>query len=162
MMRVLATVAFVGYMRPASGTWGSLAAFPLAWALFTLGGPIALAAGIVIAFAVGVPATRAVMETTGNSDPSEVVLDEVVGQWIALMPVAIGAAMTGASVFALWPGLVTAFFAFRLFDIWKPGPIGWADRRHDAMGVMLDDVIAGVFAALTGVALAAMAHLVLM
>jgi len=57
---------------------------------------------------------------------------------------------------------VAAFVLFRLFDIWKPGPVGWADRRGGATGVMLDDLIAGVFAALGVVALAAISHLWLM
>jgi phosphatidylglycerophosphatase A len=58
--------------------------------------------------------------------------------------------------------LIAAFVLFRLFDIWKPGPVGWADRRDDALGVMLDDVIAGVLGAIAVVALAALAHGVLM
>ena len=58
----------------------------------------------------------------------------------------------------LWPGVLTAFVAFRLFDVWKPGPVGWADRRDDATGVMLDDVWAGVLAAICVIALAVAAH----
>jgi phosphatidylglycerophosphatase A len=54
--------------------------------------------------------------------------------------------------------LVTSFIAFRLFDIWKPGPVGWADRKHGPLGVMLDDLIAGVMAAVVVVALAVLAH----
>jgi len=65
-------------------------------------------------------------------------------------------------VLQLWPGWLTGFALFRLFDILKPGPVGWADRRQDALGVMLDDVIAGVCAAVCVVALAAVAHVVLM
>ena len=61
----------------------------------------------------------------------------------------------GAELLALYPGWIAAFVLFRLFDIWKPGPVGWADRRGDALGVMLDDVIAGVMAAI-GVALLAL------
>jgi phosphatidylglycerophosphatase A len=60
----------------------------------------------------------------------------------------IGATHAGADALALWPGWVVAFAGFRLFDIWKPGPVGWADRRGDALGVMLDDVFAGVMAAI--------------
>jgi len=86
------------------------------------------------------------------------VIDEVVGQWIAFLPVSIGAAHVGAPLTALWPGWVTAFLLFRLFDILKPGWVGRADRRGDALGVMLDDVIAGVFAALGVVVLAAISH----
>ena len=60
--------------------------------------------------------------------------------------------MFDADLARLWPGWVAAFLLFRLFDIWKPGPIGWADRRHGAWAVMLDDLIAGVFAAIGVVA----------
>jgi phosphatidylglycerophosphatase A len=89
------------------------------------------------------------------------VIDEVAGQWIALWPIMIGASHVGADVTALWPGWVAAFVLFRLFDITKPGPIGWADRRGDALGVMLDDVIAGVFAAIGVVILAGLSHAVM-
>jgi phosphatidylglycerophosphatase A len=89
-------------------------------------------------------------------------VDEVIGQWIALLPVFISAAHMGADTLVLWPGWVTAFIGFRLFDITKLGPTGWADRRGDALGVMLDDVIAGIFAALVVMILAALSHGVLM
>jgi phosphatidylglycerophosphatase A len=82
--------------------------------------------------------------------------------WIALFPVSYGAAMMSANVLNLWPGVVAAFLLFRLFDITKPYIIGKADRRGDALGVMLDDIIAGIFAAVGVVALAALAHLVLL
>ena len=78
------------------------------------------------------------------------------------MPVFIGAAHMEANTLALWPGWITAFIGFRLFDITKIGPIGWADRRGDALGVMLDDVIAGLFAAVLVMIFAALSHGVLM
>lgn len=158
----IATVGGVGHLRPAPGTWGSVAAFPLAWGLHSLGGWGLLALATAVVFAAGVWATATLTAGSADHDPSEIVVDEVVGQWIALLPVAIGASMMAASVLALWPGLLAAFVGFRLFDIWKPGPVGWADRRSDALGVMLDDVIAGLLAALLGVALAGLAHGVLM
>ena len=89
-------------------------------------------------------------------------VDEVVGQWIALFPVASGAMMMSAGLLALYPGWIAAFVLFRLFDIWKPWLVGRADARGDELGVMLDDVIAGVFAAFGVIALAALFHLVLM
>ena len=61
-----------------------------------------------------------------------------------------------------WPGWVGAFVLFRLFDIWKPGPVGWADRRSGTAGVMLDDLIAGVLAGLGVIAAAGLYHGVLM
>jgi len=89
-------------------------------------------------------------------------VDEVVGQWIALAPLSYAAWDRGIDILAMWPGWIAAFVLFRLFDIWKPLWVGWADRRGDALGVMLDDVIAGVFAAIGVLALAAFAHGVLM
>jgi len=162
MTHLIATFFYVGHLRPAPGTWGSLAALPVAWALVMLAGPWALVAGIVLAYALGIWATG--VETAGKADhdPSEIVIDEVAGQWIALLPVVFGAAMRDADLLALWPGWVAAFVLFRLFDITKIGPIGWADRMHGPTGVMLDDVIAGIFAAIGVVALAALFHLVLM
>ena len=145
---LIATFGGVGHLRPAPGTWGSLAALPVAWALYALGGVPLFGLGILLVFGLGWWATA--LETKGKDDhdPSEIVIDEVAGQWIALLPVMIGASHSGAGVLALWPGWVTAFVAFRLFDITKPGPVGWADRKHGPLGVMLDDVIAGVMAAL--------------
>ena len=97
-----------------------------------------------------------------NPDPSEVVIDELVGQWIALWPLSLGLNHAGVDPWLFpWPGWLGAFLAFRLFDIWKPGPIGWADRQPGATGVMLDDLIAGVAAAVTVAVAAFIAHGVL-
>ncbi|QPM89773.1 phosphatidylglycerophosphatase A family protein [Pseudooceanicola algae] len=159
---VFATLGGIGYLKPASGTWGSLAALPLAWALHVAGGPMLLLLACFAVFLAGVVATESHTARTGDHDPSEVVIDEVVGLWIAFLPVSFGAAHVGASLTALYPGWIMAFLAFRLFDIWKPGPVGWADRRSDAFGVMLDDVIAGVMAAVVVIVTAAFSHLVLM
>jgi len=158
MSQIIATFFYVGYMRPAPGTWGSLAAIPFAWIIIQLTGFSGLALATLIVFALGLWATKA--ETAGreNHDPSEIVIDEVAGQWIALFPVAYGAGMMGVDVLALWPGWIAAFTLFRLFDISKPLLVGWADRRDDAMGVMLDDVIAGVFAAIGVVILGGFYH----
>ena len=162
MTHLIATFFYVGHLRPAPGTWGSLAALPVAYIIALLAGPWALVAAIGLAYGLGVWATG--VETAGQADhdPSEIVIDEVAGQWIALLPVVFGAAMRDADLLALWPGWVAAFMLFRLFDITKWGPIGWADRIHGPTGVMLDDVIAGLFAALGVVALAALFHLVLL
>lgn len=148
MIRIVATFFYVGHIRPAPGTWGSLAALPAAWVLHTIGGPLLLASGTILLFLAGLWAAERYMAETGSHDPSEIVVDEVVGQWIALLPVSLGAVHAGAGVAALWPGVLTAFLAFRLFDIWKPGPVGWADRMDNAWGVMLDDVAAGWIASL--------------
>ena len=158
LSHLIASVGGVGHLRPAPGTWGSLVALPLAWLLHAVAGPWLLGAAIIAGFLKGWWATARETEGKDDHDPSEIVIDEVVGQWIAFLPVSIGAAHAGAALTALWPGWVAAFVLFRLFDILKPGPVGWADRRDDALGVMLDDVIAGLLAALGVIALAALAH----
>lgn len=160
--RIIGTFFGVGYLRPAPGTWGSLAALPCALALHWVGGFALLAIGTVIAFAAGLWATGKMTAGSDDHDPSEIVIDEVAGQWIALWPLSFAATTRGIDILAMWPGWVSAFVLFRLFDIWKPWLIGWADRRGDALGVMLDDVLAGIFAALGTLALAALAHGVLM
>jgi phosphatidylglycerophosphatase A len=148
LARLIGTVFGAGYLRPAPGTWGSLAALPLGWALHVLGGAQLLGAGIVIVFFAGWWATRVMTDGQADHDPSEIVVDEVVGQWIALLALSLPATRHGLDITALWPGWIAAFVLFRLFDIWKPWLVGKADRRGDALGVMLDDVIAGVFAAI--------------
>ncbi len=149
MTRLIATFFLVGYMKPFSGTWGSAAALPAAWLLYSLGGWLLVAVMVPVAFALGWWATAEQTRGKPDHDPSEIVIDEVAGQWIALLPVLIEASHAGADVLALWPGWLVAFLAFRFFDILKPGPIGWADRQHGPLGVMLDDVFAGIAAALT-------------
>ncbi|SLN15748.1 phosphatidylglycerophosphatase A family protein [Pseudooctadecabacter jejudonensis] len=156
--KITATVFYVGYLKPAPGTWGSLAALPMAWLIYTLGGLWLFVLAIPAAYIKGYYATLWMTQGQDNHDPSEIVIDEVVGQWIALLPVFVGAAHAGVDVLALWPGWVAAFVLFRLFDITKPGPVGWADRKDNATGVMLDDVIAGVLAAICVGALAGLFH----
>ena len=156
--RTISQVFGVGQLRPAPGSWGSLVALPMAYLLHLVGGPVLLMAAIIAVFFLGLWATTEATRGQSDHDPSEIVIDEVVGQWVALLPVSIGASMSGAAITALWPGWVAAFVFFRLFDIWKPGPVGLADRRHDALGVMLDDVIAGGLASMCVLVLAVFAH----
>ena len=156
--KMTATVFYVGYMRPAPGTWGSLAALPLGYLIYAIGGVWLFVLAIPAAYFKGYIATKSMTEGADNHDPSEIVIDEVVGQWIALLPVFVGASHANVNVFALWPGWIAAFVLFRLFDITKPGPVGWADRKDNATGVMLDDVIAGIMAAVCVMGLAALWH----
>ncbi|MCC5987702.1 MAG: phosphatidylglycerophosphatase A [Pararhodobacter sp.] len=156
--RLIATWFGAGLLRPAPGTWGSLAALPFAWALHALGGFGLLALATVAVFVLGWWVSVIETRNSTDPDPSEIVIDEVAGMWLALWPVSLGAQWMGVDILALWPGWLVAFFGFRLFDIWKPGPAGWADRLHTPLGLMLDDIFAGLFAALAVVALAALAH----
>lgn len=157
--RALATFGYVGLIPGPAGTWGSLAALPFGYALHWLGGFPLLAAATVLLYLLGYWAVLVEVVDQHDLDPREVVVDEVVGQWIALWPLSFGLWTMGAppALFP-WPGWVGAFLLFRLFDVLKPGPVGWADRRKGAQGVMLDDLIAGVLAALVVTLFAAIAH----
>ena len=87
----------------------------------------------------------------------------MVGQWIALWPLSAGLWHAGVAPHIFpYPGWIGGFLMFRLFDIWKPGPVGWADRRHGALGVMLDDVFAGLMAAMAVSIAAYISHSYLM
>ncbi len=127
---LIATLFGIGHLRPAPGTWGALAALPLAIGLYLLSGPWGVVVATVAVGFAGLWATRVETAGSADKDPGHIVIDEVVGQWIALWPVFFGAAGASVGVLALWPGWVAGFVLFRLFDIWKPGPIGWADRRR--------------------------------
>lgn len=162
MTRLIATLFYIGYLRPAPGTWGSLAALPLAWGLHALGGFAALFIGSLLLALLGWWAVDREIAGQAEKDPGEIVIDEVLGQWIALWPVSYGAVFAGVGFWDLYPGVITAFVAFRVFDIWKPGPVGWADRQAGAFGVMADDVVAGWLAALVVAIAAAVAHIPMM
>jgi phosphatidylglycerophosphatase A len=112
-----------------------------------------------LAYALGYLATRIETFEQHDLDPSHIVIDEVVGMWITLMPLSAGLWFAGAppEIFP-WPGWVFGFLLFRAFDIWKPGPVGWADRRKGPTGVMLDDVFAGLLAAAVVTLMAGIAH----
>lgn len=158
-MNAIATFFYVGYAPVAAGTFGSLAALPFGYLLHRFLGFPGLAVATLIAFVLGVYATAVVTRGAENTDPSEVVIDEVVGQWIALFPLSAGLWFASAAPHIFpWPGWVGAFVMFRLFDIWKPWPVSWADNMHTPLGVMLDDVIAGVMAAICVAIAAGISH----
>ena len=161
--RLVTSVFGVGLLRPGPGTWGSMAAIPLAYGLHMAGGFPLLFVATFAAYAIGWWATRIQTEALGHPDPSEIVIDEVIGMWIALWPLSAGLWANGAEPHVFpYPGWIGAFVAFRIFDIWKPGPVGWADRRHGPTGVLLDDVIAGLLAAIVVSLAAAVSHTWLM
>ena len=147
MIRALTTFFFVGLMRPAPGTWGSAAALVLGVYIDRVGGFPLLALATALATFVGFWACEQALKDRPGEDPSEIVIDEVAGQWLALLfPAAAFYFGPGKDGYLPYPAWVGAFVFFRLFDIWKPSLVGKADRRHDARGVMLDDLWAGVFA----------------
>jgi phosphatidylglycerophosphatase A len=132
---LLATWFGAGLLPKAPGTWGSLAALPFAWIIASLGGPWALGLATVVVSLVGWWAAERVVRQTGIDDPGLIVIDEVAGQWLVLLLCPPN----------LW--LYAAGFAlFRLFDITKPWPAGWADRSvGGGLGVMLDDLLAAIY-----------------
>ncbi len=134
-----------GWLRPAPGTWGSLAGLVLVLPLiFVLSGESATITLVLLSVAgtfIGTWSINRIEARTGIHDAGEIVIDEWVGQWIALIPVVL--------LGSPWQGLLIAFLLFRLFDIVKPWPIGWLDRRvSGGFGVMVDDIVAGLFVAL--------------
>lgn len=158
--RLLATLFGIGRLRPAPGTWGSAAA--VAAGLFidhTFGFPALVVATLAV-IPLGFWAVSRATAGQPDKDPSEIVIDEVAGQWLALLFPAAAFWSRGMEGWWLdaWPGWVAAFLFFRLFDIWKPGPAGRADRRGDAAGTMEDDLWAGLFAGLATLVAAGIAH----
>lgn len=135
---VLFASAFgIGYLKPAPGTWGSLAAALFWWFVLShLSSPVQL--GIcVLYFVIGWWCSSRICARYGVKDAPQIVADEVVGMWLAL-----------ALLPATWWLVLIAFALFRLLDIAKPGPVGWLDREvGGGLGVMADDVLAGVITA---------------
>ena len=127
------SVGGAGFAPRAPGTVGSLVGIVSGWALMAYA-PRTLGIAILAASLLGLLAIRAARI---EGDPGHVVIDELAGQWVALL------GLTRAD----WPGLLAAFVLFRFLDIVKPGPVGWADRQKGAAGIMADDLIAGGLAA---------------
>ena len=124
-----------GLSPKAPGTFGTLAAVPLYLLLAPLPLPLYLMI-VAVTFALGVGICGITSDDLGVHDHSGIVWDEFVGLWVALIAAPPG-----------WWWIVVGFLLFRLFDIWKPWPSGWADRRvSGGLGIMLDDLIAGLYA----------------
>jgi phosphatidylglycerophosphatase A len=138
---VLATFFGVGFLRPAPGTWGSVAGLLLwlAAAHWLHPSLLHLALGTAVAalllLLAGIPASAIVAREAATEDPGFVVADEVVGQWIALI----------AAGLRPWEWLL-ALLLFRILDILKPSPARQFDRMHSGFGIMMDDVAAGIYA----------------
>lgn len=173
----IATVGYIGRIRFAPGTFGSLPAFPLCYIImyFTLNNKIVfpfagfdfeeqqilslftieLLATIFIFF-IGTYCTSIYIEGKEDTDPKEVVIDEVVGQMLTVILVSFSVILTQYSTLPPYIDaisidiallFVVPFILFRLFDIFKPWPINWLDQNiKGAWGVMIDDVAAAIFA----------------
>ena len=134
-LMMLATLGPVGFFKPAPGSWGSAAAVVLA-AILAMLSPWLLEIATLLVCLLGVLAAGRYQTVTSRHDAPEVVIDEVAGQWIALLAVPLD-----------WRWYLLAFLLFRLFDIVKPGPVRMAENLPGGIGVMADDIVAGVLAA---------------
>ena len=131
----VATVGGIGLLPRAPGTWGSLAALPFAWLITQWGGSASLLAATVIVTFVGIFSADEAAKRIGVADPGSIVIDEVAGQFLALVLIAPS-----------WIGYAVGFAAFRFFDIVKPWPVSWADRKiKGGFGIVLDDLLAGAY-----------------
>lgn len=124
-----------GTVEKAPGTFGTLAAIPVYLLIQHLDHSVYFGI-LVVTFLVGIYLCGQTSKDLGVHDHSGIVWDEFVGYWITMW-----LAPTG------WLYIILGFVLFRLFDIWKPWPISWIDKKvHGGFGIMLDDVLAGVFA----------------
>jgi phosphatidylglycerophosphatase A len=139
LARFIAAGFGTGYAPFAAGTVGSAAAVLTGAGILLISPWLLALAALSAAFGGYLAVQRAAVQ----GDPGWVVIDEFAGQWITLL------ALPRPTV----AGLLLAFALFRILDITKLGPVGWADRRHGAFGIMADDVIAGIIAALVLTAL---------
>ncbi|MBZ0271139.1 phosphatidylglycerophosphatase A, partial [bacterium] len=134
---LLATWFGCGHAPVASGTFGTLGAIPLVWALaYVIPGwaTIFIAAAL---FALGVRAAGVAEPYYGKSDAGQIVIDEVVGYMVTMYLIPTTPAL-----------LIVGFFVFRFFDIAKLWPASYFDRHHGPFAVMADDVVAGVYSAI--------------
>jgi phosphatidylglycerophosphatase A len=160
MIAMIATFFGSGHLRPASGTWASAITVALAVLAYQTGWALAVPVACLMATLAGFWAVPRYLRDRPGEDPSEVVIDEVAGQLLALSFTIIPLWRHGVEDLLLtaWPGWVVPFLLFRLFDIWKPWLVGRADRMKGTAGVMLDDLWAGLFAGIVSVALAGLYH----
>jgi phosphatidylglycerophosphatase A len=137
--RPVATLCGIGHLRPGPGSWAS-AVTALLWYAFAYRLPSALRMPDALCFAMsifvaGIPAATAVSRAAKIKDPQFVVIDEVVGQLIALIAVPLS-----------WKTFLASFILFRAFDIVKPPPVRQLEKLPEGSGIMLDDVAAGIYA----------------
>tara|TARA_B110000438_G_C15457819_1_gene497518 strand:- start:116 stop:628 length:513 start_codon:yes stop_codon:yes gene_type:complete len=134
--RILATWFGVGLLPKAPGTWGSLVALPIGYGVISWANLELFCILIVLIFIIGIWSSSIASNEIGTTDPSEIVIDEVVGQSIVLITIP--------------PNIILYFFGFilfRFFDIIKPWPVSWADKQiKGGFGIMIDDVLAAIFA----------------
>ncbi|MFQ6608809.1 MAG: phosphatidylglycerophosphatase A [Fidelibacterota bacterium] len=129
----IATVFLIGYLPLAPGTWASFLAL-IVWYFLPVIEIVNYGILLILIFAVGVVTAQHVSVYSQKTDPSEVVIDEWLGMWIALY--AIPKVIT-------W--MIVSFLFFRFFDIFKVSPVNKLERMHGGWGIMMDDVAAGFY-----------------
>ena len=136
---LLATWFGCGYSPAAPGTAGSAAGILIAWLLISAAGlsPLFLIPLTAILTPLGIWAADVTARHLGKEDPGLVVIDEVLGQWLT----------AAAIVHPTWQSYVLAFALFRIFDITKPWPIRKLERLHGGLGIVADDLLAGIYGA---------------
>ncbi len=142
---LVATWFGAGFLPIAPGTWGSLVTLPIAHVVALVWGVWGLAGFALGVALIGIHAAGETARLRGEKDPSAVVVDEVAGQAIALLPV-YALVPPGATLLRIGTALV-AFLLFRILDVWKPGPIGALERLPGGWGIMADDLLGGAVAA---------------
>ena len=142
---VVATGLGLGYLPKAPGTWGSLLGVALALVLLSGGASLLVLITVILVISLaGIWAADRVATHLGRKDPQVVVVDEVSGQMISYL----GPVFGGVSSALNWKYLLAGFILFRVFDIWKPFPARQAESLPGGWGIMADDWVAGVYAAL--------------
>lgn len=135
ILKLIATWFFVGKIPKAPGTWATIATLPLALAMNSVG-PIVYMGFIFLILLIGIIAADFYEKATSVADNSEIVIDEVVGFLITMLWLP-----------ATWQAYGLGFILFRILDILKPFPIGYLDKRvKGGMGIMIDDLVAGIIA----------------
>ena len=141
----LATWFGAGFLPVAPGTWGSLIAVPFVEEAFRLAGIAGVVSFAAVVTVAGIPAAGRVAKLRGEGDPSEIVIDEVAGQAISLLPVY--ALARAASPLLFWSLVAGSFVLFRIVDVVKPGLIRKAESLPGGLGVMADDLLGGLLVA---------------
>jgi len=144
LQKLFLTFGGAGLSPKAPGTVGTLAALPVGIAILYYLGIETLFLLTLASTIIGIFETNKYESKTGIHDQQHIVIDEAVGVWITLM-ITYSTALTLSYSYAIPLAIVLSFATFRLFDIWKPSTIGWIDKElKGGMGVMLDDVLAGI------------------
>ncbi|HWF44708.1 MAG TPA: phosphatidylglycerophosphatase A [Candidatus Kapabacteria bacterium] len=146
---LIGTFFYAGLSPFASGTVGSLVAAALYYFIPDLQHPLTLLIACVVVLVAGVWSGGIIERQLNVQDPGIVVIDEVLGQWVAILCYVLLSVLIGGSEELNTDEIVLAFLFFRIFDIIKLPPARYFERRHGGLGIMLDDVVAGLYAAIT-------------